>query len=236
MEMIERYDVLLAAAYVRGAAHIYGKPVLPSDLAQTPLDALTDNELTQIIDAGVQAELKLYPFKKKEDLPRVSAVLGFLRGVQPQSLLDIGSGRGVFLFPFLREFPDVPVTSLDLLPRRVEMLQTVSTGGVARLTALQGDICAWDAPDGAFDVVTLLEVLEHIPDVERAVDNAVRLARRYVVVTVPSKPDNNPEHIHLLTKEKLTGLFTQAGYEKLKFGGVNGHLTAVVSLNKRKDL
>lgn len=235
MEILERYEVLLAAAYVRGVAQIYGKPMLSSCLVQTPLDALTDSELTQILDAGAQAELKLYPFKKKENLPRVSAVLGFLRGVQPQSLLDIGSGRGVFLFPFLREFPDVPVTSLDLLLRRVEMLQALSAGGVAYLTALQGDICVWDAPDGAFDVVTLLEVLEHIPDVERAVANAVRLARRYVVVTVPSKPDNNPEHIHLLTKEKLTGLFTQIGCEKLKFGGVNGHLTVIV-LNKRKDL
>ena len=64
---------------------------------------------------------------------------------------------------------------------------------------------------------------------------AVRLARRYVVVTVPSKPDNNPEHIHLLTKDKLTGLFLRAGCEKLKFGGVSGHLMAVASLSCRKE-
>jgi 2-polyprenyl-3-methyl-5-hydroxy-6-metoxy-1,4-benzoquinol methylase len=50
------------------------------------------------------------------------------------------------------------------------------------------------------DIVTLLEVLEHIPDVEKAVA-AVRMARKYVVVSVPSKEDNNPEHIHLLTKK-----------------------------------
>ena len=89
------------------------------------------------------------------------------------------------------------------------------------------DICTWDAPDGAFDVVSLLEVLEHIPAVERAVRSAVRLARRYVVVTVPSKPDNNPEHIHLLTREKLTCLFRQAGCGRLQFGGVNGHLLLI---------
>lgn len=40
------------------------------------------------------------------------------------------------------------------------------------------------------------------------------------------------EHIHLLTKEKLTALFSAAG---LKFGGVNGHLllTAVWSPHRR---
>ncbi|MDE6589397.1 MAG: class I SAM-dependent methyltransferase [Oscillospiraceae bacterium] len=233
--MIVKYEAPLAAAYVRGTAHMSGKPTLSSELAQTPLEALTDSELTQIINAGLQAGMNMYHFKKKDDLPRVSAVIGFLRGVQPQSLLDVGSGRGAFLFPFLREFPDVPVTSVDLLPRRAEMLRTVSAGGIDHLTALQHDICAWNAPDGAFDVVTLLEVLEHIPNVERAVANAVRLARRYVVVTVPSKPDNNPEHIHLLTKEKLTGLFTAAGCEKLKFGGVNGHLLAITSVNQPKE-
>lgn len=231
MDRMNKYDTLLAAAYVRGIAQSAGEPLVPPELMQAPLGALTDSELAQLIDAGSRAELKLYRFKEKEDLPRVSAVLGFLRGIQPESLLDVGSGRGAFLFPFLREFPEVPVTAVDLLPHRVELLSAMARGGVDRLTPLRQDICTWDAPDGSFDVVTLLEVLEHIPAVEQAVEAAVRLARRYVVVTVPSKPDNNPEHIHLLTKDKITGLFVRAGCEKLKFGGVNGHLMAVASLS-----
>ena len=92
------------------------------------------------------------------------------------------------------------------------------------MTALLEDICCWEAPDNSFDVVTVREVLEHIPEVEKAVKNIVRLSKRYVVVSVPSKPDNNPEHIHLLTKEKLTAVFTEAGAKKLHFDGVNGHL------------
>ena len=234
--MENKYNTLLAAAYARGMGQRTGTPVLPPELAQTPLEVLTEHELARLTDAGAQAGLKLYPFKQKEVLPRVSAVLGFLRGIQPESLLDVGSGRGMFLFPFLREFPEVPVTAVDLLPHRVELLQAMAAGGIQRLTALRQDICTWDASEGAFDVVTLLEVLEHIPEVDRAVEAAVRLARRYVVVTVPSKPDNNPEHIHLLTKEKLTELFQTAGCDRLKFGGVNGHLMAVASLNRREGV
>lgn len=229
--MENEYETLLAAAYIRGAALRSEISLLPLEWADMPLEALTDNELSRILDVGTRAGMKMHYFKKKENLPRVSAVLGFLRSVQPKSLLDVGSGRGAFLFPFLREFPDTAVTSVDLLPHRVEMLQAVSAGGIDRLTALRQDICTWDAPDDSFDVVTLLEVLEHIPEVGHAVEAAVRLAQRYVVVTVPSKPDNNPEHIHLLTKEKLTGLFARAGCEKLKFGGVNGHLTMVASVS-----
>ena len=220
----ERMDVYLACAYVRGVSLRCGKPGLPQALLQKPLDELSADESNQLLEAGREAELKLYRFKNHEELPRVRKVLSFLKGIQPESLLDVGSGRGVFLFPFLHAFPEVPVTSVDLLEHRVEVLQDLSRGGVSRLTAKREDICANRLAQKSFDVVTLLEVLEHIPDVESAVRAAVRLSRRYVVVTVPSKPDNNPEHIHLLTKEKLTELFTSAGCSSLRFDGVNGHL------------
>lgn len=209
-----RYDLRMAAAYVRG--RLGG--------ADTPLEQLTDGECAALIGRGRQAGIDLHHFKTFDELPRVRITLGFLRSVQPRGLLDVGSGRGVFLFPFLRAFPGVPVTSLDILDRRVKLLTAVSEGGVENLTAVKASICDWDAPDGAFDVITLLEVLEHIPNVQAAVKNAVRLARRCVVVTVPSKPDDNPEHIHLLTKPVLTELFSNAGVTNLKFDGVPGHL------------
>lgn len=212
---------VFAAAYVRGSLRARGETTEETDC---PLEHLTDAQIGRLIGTGKQLGLKMYRFKEKEDLPRVKKVLGFLKGVYPETLLDVGSGRGVFLFPFLREFPRTEVTSLDIKRRRVDFLNTVRSGGVERLRALREDICTWDAPSGSFDTVTLLEVLEHIPDVERAVKNAVRLAKRYIVVSVPSKPDNNPEHIHLLTKDKLTTLFTAAGVKKLHFDGVNGHL------------
>ena len=119
---------MLAAAYVRGAQMRTGG-LLPSTLTEPPLGLLTEAEVEQIFAAGAAAGLKLYHFKEKEDLPRVRAVLGFLKGVQPSSLLDVGSGRGVFLFPFLRDFPDLPVTALDLLPHRVAMLEDLARGG-----------------------------------------------------------------------------------------------------------
>ena len=227
--MEERYDLRLAAACVRGAA-LRGALELDAPLLDAPLDALTAAQCEALMAAGRAAGLSLHDFKLHDPLPRVKKALGFLRAVQPESLLDVGSGRGVFLFPFLRQFPQTPVTALDLLPRRVRRLDDLRAGGVASLTAVQADLCDWDAPDKRFDAVSLLEVLEHIPDVAAAVKNAVRLARRYVVVSVPSKPDDNPEHIHLLTKPVLTGLFARAGCENLKFDGVNNHLVMTARL------
>jgi hypothetical protein len=76
----------------------------------------------------------------------------------------------------------------------------------------------------------MLEVLEHIPNVFDAIKNACRIAKDFIVVTVPSKEDDNPEHIHLLTKEKLTKMFNDCGVTNLKFGGVNGHLFLVARM------
>ena len=222
----------LAAAAVRGFAAREGR-ALPPALGSKPLEALTEQDVAALLDMGRAWGVKLYRFKRgHEDMPRVKQILGFLRAVQPESLLDVGSGRGVFLFPFLDAFPGMPVTSLDLLDHRVAFLEDIRRGGVDRLTALRADICAWPAPEKSVDVVTMLEVLEHIPDVQAAVTAAVRIARRYVAVTVPSKEDDNPEHIHLLTKQVLTELFQNAGCDRLHFGGVPGHLTLIAAIGE----
>ncbi len=222
----------LAAAAVRGHAAREGLP-LPVSLDRTPLEALTEEDLAALLDLGRAWGVKLYRFKRgHESMPRVRQILGFLRGVRPESLLDVGSGRGVFLFPFLEAFPGVPVTSLDLLDYRVDFLEDIRQGGVDRLTALRADICACPLPEKSADVVTMLEVLEHIPDVQAAVTAAVGVARRYVAVTVPSHEDDNPEHIHLLTKPVLTELFQNAGCGRLHFSGVPGHLILIAAIGE----
>lgn len=246
MSLSNVYHADFAAAYVRGEAirarahsglivsadgEINGRPLtLPPELSIPPLEALSPEEIEAILSLGRVAGLKLYHFKKSHgELPRVKYVLGFLRSLYFDSLLDVGSGRGAFLWPFMSAFPHVKVESVDLLPRRVEFLETVRLGGARNLRAAQADLCKLSGADASCDVVTLLEVLEHIPDVDSAIWNAVRLAKKYVVVSVPSKPDDNPEHIHLLTKDTLARSFSGAGASRLRFDGVSGHLLLIAA-------
>ncbi len=224
--MEERYYSDFACAAVRGYASRTGM-LLPVDpvLLDAPCELLTAEEKDCILAAATALGIKLYRFKRSDALlPRVQRVMGFLKGIQCDSLLDVGSGRGVFLLPFLEQFPHVPVTSIDILDKRIELLSDISRGGISRLRAKKANICTQPFPDRSFDVVTLLEVLEHIPDVESAIRSAVAMARKYVVVTVPSKEDTNPEHIHLLTKAVLTEHFNACNVKKLSFDSVPGHL------------
>jgi 2-polyprenyl-3-methyl-5-hydroxy-6-metoxy-1,4-benzoquinol methylase len=210
-----RYFTTLAAAFVRGR--------LP-ELAQERDDGA-------VIARGLAAGLRLHKFKRNTELPRVHRVLGALRGIAPTSLLDVGSGRGTFLWPLLEAFPSLPVTAIDKDARRAADLEAAARGGIARLTARCMNAESLEFRDGAFDAVTLLEVLEHMPNPERALASAVRVAHRFVVATVPSKEDDNPEHIHLFDAKSLRALFADAGAPTVRFDYVRGHILVIASLS-----
>jgi hypothetical protein len=78
-------------------------------------------------------------------------------------------------------------------------------------------------------VMTALEVLEHIPEVEKAAWEIVRVARRHIVISVPSHADNNPEHLHLLSEADLRRLFQVCGVRRIGFEHVHNHLIAVIT-------
>lgn len=172
---------------------------------------------------------RLHKFKRSIALPRVSQVIGVLRGLDPTSILDIGSGRGTFLWPLLDAIPGVAVTSVDRSAQRVADLQAVAAGGITRLAALLGDVESLPFDRATFDVVTILEVLEHVEDPTRAAAEVLRVARRFVVASVPSQPDDNPEHVRLFDKTSLERLFADAGASRVTIDYVPGHMIATVT-------
>lgn len=203
---MEPYYTELATAFVRGR--------------------LADPAAT--IAQGRAAGLRLHKFKAGPLLPRVQRVLGILRGLAPTNLLDIGSGRGTFLWPLLDALPHLPVAAIELSERRAADLAAVRRGGIARLTPLRMDAQALAFAPRSFDVVTLLETLEHMPHPGAALCEAVRVARRSVIVTVPSVPDDNPEHLHLFSVDDLQRLAAAAGAARTVVEHVLNHRVAIL--------
>jgi ubiquinone/menaquinone biosynthesis C-methylase UbiE len=209
----DHYYTDLALAFVQGK--LGARPQLSPD---------------EIIQSGLDAGLRLHKFKRNAELPRVRRVLGILRGLGPENLLDVGSGRGTFLFPLLDEFPHLPVTAIDVSERRAADLEAVHRGGVENLMAVCADVTLLGLKDKHFDVVTMLEVMEHLESPEKAAAEIVRLAQRFAVVSVPSKEDDNPEHIHLFDTKRLEAIFDAAGAKGIKFEFVLNHIIAIVKV------
>ncbi len=61
---------------------------------------------------------------------------------------------------------------------------------------------------------------------------AVRVARRFVAVSVPSKPDDNPEHIHLFDGRSLAALFREAGVSRVSIDHVLNHIVALAVVER----
>lgn len=202
MSLSNHYE-RFAAAYVRGKLGIAGP----------------DEEVLE--RAG---DLRLHRFKRSSQLPRVRKVLGALHALAPDRLLDLGTGRGVFLWPLLEEFPFLEVVCVDVLDYRVADLQAVARGGVERLSAVNCPLEAMPFGDSEFGVVTMLEVLEHTPDPLRALTEVARVCERSLILSVPSHEDDNPEHLHLFDPAQLKRWLEQLGFSRVKLDGVLNHL------------
>ena len=198
----------LAAAYARGRLGVSGD----------------DDE---VIAAAEHAELRMHRFKRNAELPRVRRVLGMLRSLAPSELLDVGSGRGTFLWPLLDELPWLPITAVDVLDYRARDIRALREGGIERVDALHADVRELPLDEDSFDGATALEVLEHMHDSERAARELMRVARRFVIATVPSEPDENPEHVRLFDERSLAKLFEDAGARSVRVERVRGHLVAL---------
>ncbi|MEO0446588.1 MAG: class I SAM-dependent methyltransferase, partial [Verrucomicrobiota bacterium] len=207
---------------------------LPEHLLVSDFSLLSDGDCAEILSLARAQDLRIHAFKRTMGLPRVRKVIGWLRGFRPDRLLDIGSGRGAFLWPLLDEFPSLSVTALDLREDRISAIEAVARGGFPHLSGKRFDITL-SSPSSLLpaDVVTALEVWEHIPNLETAARFCLDHAEEALIVSVPSQEDENPEHIHLLTKDKLTSLLGLRDRRRIRFDSVPGHLLAVATSSER---
>ncbi|MEA2503937.1 MAG: hypothetical protein QOG36_980 [Actinomycetota bacterium] len=104
-------------------------------------------------------------------------ILDFVLGNVGDTVLDIGCGAGPYVARINSE--GRRCIGIDLDPRAVTQAQALGRP----VFPMSADNLAF--ADNAFDSVVLIETLEHLPDYERALAEAARVARSSVVVTVP---------------------------------------------------
>ena len=122
----------------------------------------------------------------------LETVLDYVEKVLAASLLDIGCGDGKFLYEARKRFPDMALSGNDYSERAIAFAKAFNFGNNVYLSTRTAKEISREK--GLFDVVTAIEVLEHIPPQE--IDSfsksfAAALSPDGIgIITVPS--DNQP--------------------------------------------
>ena len=143
----------------------------------------------------------------------------------PSSLLDVGCGEGVLVHRWAQRLGEARVVGIDLEEESIQ-------SGWAQRQAPNLEYRVMEAQrlpfaDGEFDLVSAIEVLEHLPDPQRTLAEMARCARRHLLVSVPREPlwrmlnmargaywpalGNTPGHLNHWSRRSFVRLLSRHG-------------------------
>lgn len=113
------------------------------------------------------------------------------RYIEPNdSILDVGAGSGMITRRIAEKFENISACDfsqpcVDWMEEKVKLKE-----------AFLSDIYNIQKPDKSYDVVLCTEVMEHLNEPARAIDELVRIARRKVIITIPRQSQKTSvEHV-----------------------------------------
>lgn len=102
----------------------------------------------------------------------------------PKSLLDIGCGEGYTTEYIKKHFCSINIEGSDVEPSIIKVAQR----RLPEINFTVESACKLLRDDNDFDVVTILEVLEHLEEPDLAIKEAKRVSRKYCLFSVPYEP------------------------------------------------
>jgi 2-polyprenyl-3-methyl-5-hydroxy-6-metoxy-1,4-benzoquinol methylase len=115
----------------------------------------------------------------------LEVVRGFYAPLRPTSVLEVGCGEGHLLKHLTDAWMPREVLGTDLSPEVIAQAQ--ASYGPA-LTFEAASVYQLPMEDDSFEMVLACEVLEHLEDPRRALEELARVTRRYAIITVPREP------------------------------------------------
>ena len=144
----------------------------------------------------------------------------------PQSLLDVGCGEGVLTHQWAERLGDERrVVGIDLDDPALHAQWAKRTAPNLEYRVMKAENLPF--ADAEFDAATAIEVLEHVPDAEHTVAEMARVAKRWLLVSVPREPlwrglnmargaywkdlGNTPGHVNHWSKRSFVALLSRHG-------------------------
>ena len=144
----------------------------------------------------------------------------------PQSLLDVGCGEGVLTQQWAQRLGEARrVVGIDLDDPALHAEWAKRTAPNLEYRVMKAENLPF--ADGEFDAAAAIEVLEHVPDAEHTVAEMARVAKRWLLVSVPREPlwrglnmargaywkdlGNTPGHLNHWSKRSFVALLSRHG-------------------------
>ena len=144
---------------------------------------------------------------------------------RPESVLDVGCGEGVLTEQWAQRLGDGRIVGVDLDDPKLRA--EWDRRERENLAFRPSEATSLPFADREFDMATAIEVLEHLPKPESALAEMTRVARRWVLVSVPREPvwralnmargaywrslGNTPGHLNHWSKRELVSLLERYG-------------------------
>jgi 2-polyprenyl-3-methyl-5-hydroxy-6-metoxy-1,4-benzoquinol methylase len=144
---------------------------------------------------------------------------------QPTSLLDVGCGEGLLVQRWAQRLGEKRVVGIDLEEESIQAGWAERQAPNLEYRVMQADRLPFTANE--FDLVSAIEVLEHLPDPEQTLSEMARCAERHLLVSVPHEPlwralnlargaylpqlGNTPGHLNHWSKRSFMRLLSRHG-------------------------
>lgn len=161
---------------------------------------------------------RFLPGEEPSEEMRVEFVFRLLRGIEFRKPLDAGCGNGYLAGRLAERAGRAWGTDLSLSRLRD------TSRMFPKVSFCRASIFGQPFADRTFDLVSAVEVVEHLEEPDRALRELRRLSARHVLVTVPYRgpltllycphcntPYYHDGHVQSFNEERLAGLFQAAG-------------------------
>jgi SAM-dependent methyltransferase len=144
---------------------------------------------------------------------------------RPESVLDVGCGEGVLTREWAERLGDGRVVGIDLDDPKLRAEWEARRRDNLEFRAEEATSLSFG--DGEFDLASAIEVLEHVPEPEATLSEMARVARRWLLVSVPREPlwrglnmargaywrslGNTPGHVNHWSKRSFMSLLGRYG-------------------------
>jgi ubiquinone/menaquinone biosynthesis C-methylase UbiE len=112
----------------------------------------------------------------------IKKILLHLKKNNPKNILDIGCGTG-YITDIINHSIDANIICCDLNSNRISFAKTQF-----QLETVIADITYLPFKNSSFDTVLAIEIIEHLPNIESAINEIKRVTNKNVIITVPNDP------------------------------------------------